>query len=299
MSQSGVPSTREPRRFDSGAVPVTRPGPANVHVRVVSASHVGRVRAANEDACTIVDLDHGEAVAGATLRRIDVGPRGVLLAVSDGMGGARDGAVASAISIDALARALEAAPAETPAGEALEQAARDAHREVWEASCRAGHRGHTRMGATLTALLVRDGRVTIAQVGDSRAYLIRQGTMTRLTNDQSIVQSLIDKGLMKPEDAEHSPMRNILTQAMGHQEELDVVMSDVELRDRDCLLVCSDGLTNELGEDEIRDAVLMSMRLDVAAKRLVDLANERGGRDNVTVVLAGASGSTLPPSSAR
>lgn len=155
------------------------------------------------------------------------------------------------------------------------------------------------MGATLTALLVRDGRVTIAQVGDSRAYLIRQGTMTRLTNDQSIVQSLIDKGLMKPEDAEHSPMRNILTQAMGHQEELDVVMSDVELRDRDCLLVCSDGLTNELGEDEIRDAVLMSMRLDVAAKRLVDLANERGGRDNVTVVLAGASGSTLPPSSAR
>lgn len=287
MSQQGAPSTRNPRRFDSGAVPVSRPSPANVHVRAVSASHVGRVRGANEDACAVVDLDHGETVLGATLRRLDVGPRGVLLAVSDGMGGARDGAVASSISIEALVRALEEAPAGVPARDALEQATRDAHREVWDASCRAGHQGHTRMGATLTALLVQDSRVTIAQVGDSRAYLVRQGRMTRLTNDQSIVQSLIDKGLMKIEDAEHSPFRNILTQAMGHQEELDVVMGEAELRDRDCLLVCSDGLTNELSEDEIRDAILMSMRLDVAAKRLVDLANEHGGRDNITVVVAG------------
>ncbi len=287
MSQSGVPSTRNPRRFESGAVPVSRPAPANVHVSAVSASHVGRVRTANEDACAVVDLDRGIAPAGATLRRLDVGARGVLLAVSDGMGGARDGALASALSIEGLVRAFETIPAEIGPAEALERAARAAHREVWDASCRAGHQGHTRMGATLTALLVHGGRIAIAQVGDSRAYLVRQGRMTRLTNDQSIVQSLIDKGLMKPEDAEHSPMRNILTQAMGHQEELDVVMGDAELRDRDCLLVCSDGLTNELGDDEIRDVILMSMRLDVAAKRLVDRANERGGRDNVTVVLAG------------
>lgn len=287
MSQSGVPSTRDPRRFDSGAIPVSRPGTANVHVRAVSASHVGRVRSANEDASAVVDLDHGEAVVGATLRRLDVGSRGVLLAVSDGMGGARDGALAAKISIETLVRVLQETPAEVPAREALERAARDAHREVWETSSRAGQQGHTRMGATLTALLVRDGNVAIAQVGDSRAYLIRQGRMTRLTNDQSIVQSLIDKGLMKPEDAEHSPMRNVLTQAMGHQEEIDVVMSAEELRDRDCLLVCSDGLTNELGDDQIRDAILMSMRLDVAAKRLVDLANEHGGRDNTTVVLGG------------
>jgi len=155
------------------------------------------------------------------------------------------------------------------------------------------------MGATMTAALLRGNLLSIAQVGDSRAYLLRQGKMTQLTTDQTMVQSLIDKGLMKPEDAEHSPFKNILTQAMGHQEDVSITMSSVELRDRDCILLCSDGLTNELTDDEIRDAILQSIRLDVAAQRLVDLANARGGRDNITVVLAGVGGTTLPPSSVR
>jgi len=284
VSQQGAPSTRNPRRFESGTIPIARP---ELHLRAVSASHVGLVRSANEDACAIADLDRRSTVPGATLTRLDVGASGVLLAVSDGMGGARDGAVASAISIDVLVQTLNEAAPGGDVVSVLEGAVREAHRAVWDASCRAGHEGHTRMGATMTAALIRGQRAALAQVGDSRAYLLRQGRLTQLTKDQSMVQALIDRGLMRPEDAETSPFRNILTQAMGHQEAVDVATSEIDLRDRDCLLLCSDGLTGELSDLEIRDAVLTSMRLDVAAARLVDLANARGGHDNVTIVLAG------------
>lgn len=296
MSNQGAPSTRDPRRFISGAMPVARP---DVHVRVVSSTHVGRVRSSNEDACTVVALDEAAFTSPGALSRFEVGDKGVLLAVSDGMGGAKDGEVASRISIETLASTLVESPGTVDGASVLEQATRAAHHAVWDASSKAGQSGRSRMGATLTAALVRGRNMSIAQVGDSRAYLLRQGKMTQLTTDQTMIQSLIDKGLMKPEDAEHSPFRNILTQAMGHQEELGVTMSEIELRDRDCILLCSDGLTNELTDDEIRDVILQSIRLDVAAKRLVEMANAHGGRDNITVVLAGVGGTSLPPSSVR
>lgn len=277
-------------------MPVTR---QDVHVRAVSGTHVGRVRAVNEDACTVVNLDQAIEAPPGSLGRFEVGAKGVLLAVSDGMGGAKDGEVASRISIETLAQALLASEGVVDGGSVLEHATRVAHRAVWDESTRLGQSGRTRMGATLTAAIVRGQSLAIAQVGDSRAYLLRQGQMTQLTTDQTMIQSLIDRGLMKPEDAEYSPFRNILTQAMGHQENVSITMSEIELRDRDCILICSDGLTNELTDDEIRDAILQSIRLDVAAKRLVDMANARGGRDNTTVVLAGVGGSSLPPTSER
>jgi PPM family protein phosphatase len=290
VSNQGAPSTRDPRRYISGAMPVSRP---DIHVRAVSTTHVGRVRAANEDACTVVDLDQATMVPSGTLSRFEVGQKGVLLAVSDGMGGAKDGEVASRITIETLAQTMLEADGGGDAASVLEQATRAAHRAVWDESCRVGQSGRSRMGATLTAGVVRGRNLAIAQVGDSRAYLLRQGKMTQLTTDQTMIQSLIDKGLMKPEDAESSPFRNILTQAMGHQEDVAITMSEIELRDRDCILFCSDGLTNELSDEEIKGAILQSIRLDVAAKRLVDMANARGGRDNITVVLTGVGGTTL------
>lgn len=247
----------------------------------------------------MVDLDQAIISQPGALGRFEVGDKGVLLAVSDGMGGAKDGEVASRITIEVLTRTLLESPGAIDGGSVLEQATRAAHRAVWDESSRIGQSGRSRMGATLTAAIVRGRSLAIAQVGDSRAYLVRQGNITQLTSDQTMVQSLIDRGLMKPEDAESSPFRNILTQAMGHQEEVGVKMSEIELRDRDCVLVCSDGLTNELTDEEIRDAILQSIRLDVAARRLVEMANARGGRDNITVVLAGIGGTSLPPSSVR
>jgi serine/threonine protein phosphatase PrpC len=270
--------------MSSGVMPITKP---NVHVRVASGTHVGRVRAANEDAYVVLDLDGGREIGGGSLARVDLGARGLLLAVADGMGGARDGALASSVAIATLAQALNAASSIVDPTAALEHASYEAHRAVWDESVRQGHEGHTRMGTTLTAALVRGHTLSIAQVGDSRAYLVRQGDMTQLTNDQTMVQSLVDKGLMKPEDADNSPFKNILSQAMGHQETIEIKMSELELADRDLLLVCSDGLTGEISEDEIKDIMLTSLRLDIATKRLIDMSNARGGRDNITVVLGG------------
>jgi len=141
----------------------------------------------------------------------------------------------------------------------------------------------------------RSAAVYVAEVGDSRAYLIRDGRITQLTKDQSYVQMLIDTGAVDRDQAQSLPFRNVILQAMGHQPNLGVALGRLELRDRDCLVLCSDGLTGELSDEEIRVAVLSSPDLVVAAERLVDLANARGGHDNTTVLLIGASGDLPAP----
>lgn len=146
------------------------------------------------------------------------------------------------------------------------------------------------MGATLTAVFVRGDTATIAEVGDSRAYLIRRGVIKQLTKDQSLAQVLIDKGALDPARADDMPFKNVILQAMGRGARIEVALARLSLRARDCLLLCSDGLTRHVSDDEIRDIVLPATRLDAACKALVDLANERGGADNVTVVLAGVGG---------
>ena len=151
------------------------------------------------------------------------------------------------------------------------------------------------MGATLTAVFVRAGRAYIAEVGDSRAYLLRAGKLVQLTHDQSMVQLLIDSGIMTPEDASHSPMRNVILQAMGHQRDLKIALGKMELRDRDCIILCSDGLTGHVSDEEIRDVVLQAKRPELAAEELVRLANERGGKDNITIIVAGVGGGLAPP----
>jgi serine/threonine protein phosphatase PrpC len=151
------------------------------------------------------------------------------------------------------------------------------------------------MGATLTAVFVRAGRAYIAEVGDSRAYLLRAGQIVQLTHDQSMVQLLVDSGIIGREDASQSPMRNVILQAMGHQRDLKVALGKLELRDRDCLILCSDGLTGHVSDEEIREVVRQAQRPDLAAEKLVALANERGGKDNITVIVAGIGGSLAPP----
>src|SRR5690606_37880294 len=99
-------------------------------------------------------------------------------------------------------------------------------------------------------------RAYVAEVGDSRAYLVRGGEIAQITHDQSMVQLLVDSGIMNAEEASHSPMRNVILQAMGHQRDLRVAVSKLELRDRDCLVLCSDGLTSHVSDEEIRDVIL-------------------------------------------
>jgi serine/threonine protein phosphatase PrpC len=259
------------------------------HVRVAARTHVGLVRGTNEDAFVVSDLGGARAIDPA-FGRIDLGGRGVLLAVSDGMGGAEGGAVASALVVETLARSLAEAPIDEAPERALHGAIERAHRAVWDESQRKGQRGHRRMGATLTAVLLRHDAAWFAEVGDSRAYLLREGRVLQLTHDQSMAQVLMDANLLAAEEVETSPLRNVILQAMGHQLEVQPAIGKVRIRERDALVLCSDGLSSVVSGEEIRDVVAGSLRLDVAAERLVRLANDRGGPDNVTVVVAGLAG---------
>jgi PPM family protein phosphatase len=259
-----------------------------IHVTAAAKTDIGRVRRKNEDAFLIADLSTGTRIIDDRgVARIASGEKGVLLVVSDGMGGQKAGEVASTLVVEGLARALSSAPAGSPPASRLKHAAAIAHLDVAAAARQAGREG---MGATLTAVYISGTSAYIAEVGDSRAYLLRGGVIHQLTRDQNVAQLLMDAGALKPEDAKGSPTKNVLTQAMGHRSALQVALGKLELRDRDCLLLCSDGLTGTVSDDEIRTAVLGSKTLDAACNKLVALANERGGADNITVVIAGVGG---------
>jgi serine/threonine protein phosphatase PrpC len=257
-------------------------------------SDVGRVRSTNEDAFLVADIATGPIVAAAGLTRFEVGPQGALLSVSDGMGGHDAGEVASALTLASLLRNLGGLGGPAAPDAVVEQAVQHANREVHAAGDVRG--GVRRMGATLTALVVQGANAYIAEIGDSRAYVLRGGTLRLVTRDQSLAQALLDAGGLSSNDAANHPMRNHLLQAMGQRPDVTVALSHLALRRRDCLILCSDGLWSAVSESEIRDVILGSATLDVAAERLVALANERGGKDNVTVVLAGVGGD-LPEAS--
>ena len=264
---------------------------APFYVSVAGATDVGKEREKNEDALVVADLSGGTLLGSVPHARLDVGERGVLLAVSDGMGGAQAGEVASALVVETLTRAMKDASPGTPRDALMNDAIQRAHRAVWETAARESKK----MGATLTAVFVHAGQAFIAEVGDSRAYLIRRGNLCQLTHDQSMVQLLVDSGVIEPDQAAESPIRNIILQAMGNQPNVKVALGQLQLRDRDCLVLCSDGLTVHVTDDEIRDVVLASGRPEVATKQLIDLANERGGKDNITVVVAGIGGGLSQP----
>src|SRR5208282_1745889 len=154
--------------------------------------------------------------------------------------------------------------ASTPPAAQLKEAAAKAHLDVAAAARSRDRKG---MGATLTAVYVSGHSAYIAEVGDSRAYLLRSGAISQLTRDQSIGQLLTDAGTLSAEDLKTSPMKNVLAQAMGSRDGVKVAIGKLELRDRDCLLLCSDGLTGALTDEEIRCAVLESKTLDVACER--------------------------------
>ena len=148
----------------------------------------------------------------------------------------------------------------------------------------------------MTAVLIDGTTACIAEVGDSRAYLLRAGELRQITHDQNFAQALLDAGLLSPEAARASPLRHVLVQAIGHTSDLKVAVGALDLRQRDCLLLCSDGLTSKLTDEEIRTAILGAPGLDAACSALVAMATERGGEDNITAVLVGVSGE-LPAAS--
>ena len=203
-----------------------------------------------------------------------------LFAVADGMGGAQAGEVASRLAVEALKEG-------DAAGEGVDRVAalvQGANRRIWE---RAGEDASAQgMGTTITVALVGDGEVSIGHVGDSRAYRFREGGVEQLTDDHSLVAELMRSGKLSPEEAEAHPQRSVITRALGTDPDVDVDTFSVEARPGDVFLICSDGLTTMVDEEEILDELTRHHGdLDDAAKALVRRANKGGGEDNITVVI--------------
>jgi protein phosphatase len=233
---------------------------------------VGRQRSANEDALVLAPP---------------------FFAVADGMGGARAGEVASSLAAEVFREAVD--PAETPESQ-LTGIVKEANRRIFElAATDESHRG---MGTTLTAAKVHDDEVSLGHVGDSRAYLLRDGELEQLTRDHSLVAELERTGQITPEAAEHHPQRSIITRALGPEPSVDVDTYTVAGRDGDLFLICSDGLTSMVTDDELAGILRSAGPLEDVADALVRAANQSGGKDNITVVLfrlAGEGGSATAP----
>ncbi len=207
--------------------------------------------------------------------------RAPLFVVADGMGGAQAGEVASKLAVEEFHEAL---PDEGSAEERLTHRIRAANRRIYDLS-RTEHE-HAGMGTTLTAVyLDDDDHLAVAHVGDSRAYIFRDAELTRLTQDHSLVEELVRQGKLTEEQAAEHPQRSIITRALGIEGDVDVDTWSYSMRAGDIVLLCSDGLTSMIGEDQIAQILRGETSLDHAADRLIGAANEAGGRDNITVVL--------------
>jgi protein phosphatase len=239
------------------------------------ASDVGRRREQNEDAF-VVDLDLG------------------LFVVADGMGGHAGGGTASALAVATIQQYLRdvrdeepaasssGAPDETALGTRLREAIETASRAIFHTA--QADPSLTGMGTTVTAVLVRDGRVVLGHVGDSRCYLVRGGRILQLSEDHSLVNEQVRAGAITAEEARTSRFRNVITRSVGYDEEVEVDLVHVEGRPGDRLVLCCDGLTNLVEDDEILATLRRAPFRDVP-DRLIRLANARGGDDNITVVV--------------
>ena len=204
-----------------------------------------------------------------------------LFAIADGMGGAKAGEVASHLAADSL-REQDLGNLSSP--EQTVELIREANRRVYAYSSEnASARG---MGTTMTVALVEKSVVTIGHVGDSRAYLLRDEQLTQLTQDHSLVAEMVRSGRLSPEEAESHPRRSVITRALGTDSDVEVDVFSIRGQDRDLFLLCSDGLTSMVSDEEIERLLLAARTdLDDAGKQLISAANLAGGEDNITVVL--------------
>jgi protein phosphatase len=226
--------------------------------RTAVATHTGRKRRHNEDAYVL---------------------QPPLFAIADGMGGARAGEVASRLA----AAALQSGEVDGNGKERVTALIQAANRSVYERSSQDAEVAG--MGTTMTVALVEDATVTLGHVGDSRAYILRDGELEQLTDDHSLVAELVRGGKLSAEEAEHHPQRSVITRALGTDPDVDVDTFTVEAEDGDVFVLCSDGLTDMVGDDEIGRVLADSREnLKEAAEELVRRANKAGGQDNITVV---------------
>lgn len=279
-------------------------------VETHATSHVGRVRKGNEDNYLLLNISRSRAWTSAQddgefvieSQKFEIDDNGIVLAVSDGMGGAMAGEVASKMAIECVCeKLLDEDIEETLTPEAYEY---NLIAKLYNATLYANHIVHQQgrsdpqfqgMGATFTGMGITSRGIDLIQVGDSRAYLVRNGKIYQVTKDQSLVQQLIDAQQISPEEAETHTLKNVILQALGAQNEIFPVSARLEPMQGDVILLCSDGLSNKVNPANMQRIVLENMdSLEMACADLVTEANANGGEDNITVVIAKLTGENLP-----
>jgi protein phosphatase len=270
---------------------------AEIIVHVFGRTDVGRTREHNEDAFVVADLSTENATLQPEVRTHVSGPKGSFFMVADGMGGAAAGEIASAMAVDIILGELRTAWVQTDELDAeafvlaLKQATKTANEQI--NTYAAAHPEYRGMGTTATIAGLLGDTLYLAQVGDSRAYIVRNGLAQQITKDQSLMQKLIEAGELTEEEAANSERRNIILQALGPEATVKVDLTHQAVRDGDILVLCSDGLSGQVTKEDIAAIVRDEPDLTLACKRLIDAANERGGPDNITVIVARFEGTGL------
>jgi serine/threonine protein phosphatase PrpC len=276
---------------------MTQPDHSEILVHVFGRTDVGRTREHNEDAFVVADLTTNDASLQPSVRTHRVGEKGTLFMVADGMGGAAAGEIASQMATEIVLKELREnwIPLEQPSTEAfarcLKQAAQKANQTIHGYAT--SHQEYRGMGTTATIAGLLADTLYLAQVGDSRGYLVRDGVAKQITKDQSLMQKLIEAGELTEEEAAQSERRNIILQALGPEATIKVDLTFQRLRRGDTLVLCSDGLSGQITRDDISQVVREEKDLVQACRRLIQLANEAGGPDNITVIIARFDGEGL------
>jgi protein phosphatase len=268
-------------------------------LQYAAITHPGKVRKNNEDAYLLSALDGEEPFISELAQSLMVGDHGLLVAVADGMGGAAAGEVASREGLAAVSlflfrhwgRLALPGAKETELLKAMESAVEKAS----DALLRYSDEDRTArgMGSTLTAAVIWNGFAYLAQIGDSRAYLLRQGILHQVTVDQTLMNDLVAQGTLTREQAQTHPQRNMITQALGSRQPPQVVLSRLTLHREDQLLLCSDGLHGEVADSSIQNVLNQGLNPQRSLELLLDEALACGGRDNITGVLLTLDDPTL------
>jgi protein phosphatase len=277
----------------------SRRGGGEVRVKLFARTDVGQVREHNEDNFLVADLTRRQRGLLEANRTTSIGHHGAIFAVCDGMGGAAAGEVASQLAVDILFERMtdglednSPVPRDDLARKLVRAVEAAGLRIFQEAKADRTRRG---MGTTVTAAALVDDYLFLAQVGDSRGYILRGENLVQVTRDQSLVNQLIEAGQLTEEEAETFEHNNIILQALGTSDTVQVDLTFVELRRGDTLLLCSDGLSGMVRFDDIRELLKSSPEPIDVCKALTERANQAGGHDNITVIVVHFDGEGLKP----
>ena len=276
------------------------PSPPDIAIEVFGKTDVGLIREHNEDNFLVADVTagmHSNDIQQAL--KLSLGDKGALFLVCDGMGGAAAGEVASRMAVESIFDVMTGVEPQDRDGfaRAVRRAIEVANERIYVQS--RDNQSERGMGTTCTAAALVDDTLVVGQIGDSRCYVFRGGKLAQVTKDQSLAWQLIEAGAMTAEEAKAFEHANIILQALGVQERVEVVLSQVALRQDDVVVLCSDGLHGPVGDDEMLEMLQREPDLQKAADGLIQKALDRDGPDNITVVIARFTGGALVPATAE